>query len=105
MKQVLFLCTGNYYRSRFAENLFNHLAAQKGLDWQADSRGLALERGTNNIGAMSHYAVAALKERGIIILPEERFPKSAMAEDFQKFDLIIAVDESEHRPLMQERFL
>ncbi|MBF2016349.1 MAG: low molecular weight phosphatase family protein [Rivularia sp. T60_A2020_040] len=105
MKQVLFLCTGNYYRSRFAENLFNHLAAQKGLDWQADSRGLALERGTNNIGAMSHYAVAALKERGIIILPEERFPKSAMVEDFQKFDLIIAVDESEHRPLMQERFL
>ncbi|MBE9211479.1 low molecular weight phosphatase family protein [Plectonema cf. radiosum LEGE 06105] len=105
MKQVLFLCTGNYYRSRFAENLFNHLAAQKGLDWQADSRGLALERGTNNIGAMSHYAVAALKERGIIILPEERFPKSAMEEDFQKFDLIIAVDESEHRPLMQERFL
>ena len=26
---VLFLCTGNYYRSRFAEILFNH-AAQSG---------------------------------------------------------------------------
>ena len=24
---------------------------------------------------------------------------------FQKFDLIVAVDESEHRPLMQERFV
>ena len=26
MPTVLFLCTGNYYRSRFAEILFNHLA-------------------------------------------------------------------------------
>ena len=104
MKQILFLCTGNYYRSRFAEKLFNNLAGEKGLNWEADSCGLALERGVNNIGAISKYAVEALKERGITITPEERFPKSAMEEDFQKFDLIIAVDESEHRPLMEERF-
>ncbi|MEM6399275.1 MAG: low molecular weight phosphatase family protein [Cyanobacteria bacterium P01_D01_bin.116] len=104
MKKVLFLCTGNYYRSRFAEKIFNHLATQKNLHWEADSRGLALERGVNNVGAISRYAVEALKQRGINILTEERFPKSAIAEDFQTFDLIIAVDESEHRPLMQERF-
>ncbi len=105
MKKILFLCTGNYYRSRFAEKLFNNLATQQNLDWEADSRGLAIERGVNNVGAMSRYAVEALKQRGINILPEERFPKSAIADDFQKFDLIVAVDESEHRPLMQERFL
>ncbi len=105
MKRVLFLCTGNYYRSRFAEKLFNHLAAEKDLDWEANSRGLALERGVNNVGAMSKYAVEALKQRGIVILPEERFPQSVIEEDFQKYDLIIAVDESEHRPLMEERFL
>ncbi|MCJ8282936.1 MAG: low molecular weight phosphatase family protein, partial [Rivularia sp. ALOHA_DT_140] len=46
----------------------------------------------------------ALKQRVIEILSEERFPKSPVTDDFQKFDLIIAVDESEHRPLMQERF-
>ena len=40
-KTVLFLCTGNYYRSRFAEILFNHLAGQSKLAWRADSRGLA----------------------------------------------------------------
>ncbi len=52
MNKILFLCTGNYYRSRFAENLFNWLATKQGLDWQADSRGLALERGINNVGAI-----------------------------------------------------
>ena len=42
---VLFLCTGNYYRSRFAEAVFNSVAARMGLSWRASSRGLALERG------------------------------------------------------------
>ena len=37
MKQVLFLCSGNYYRSRFAEHLFNWLAAKVNLSWRADS--------------------------------------------------------------------
>ena len=49
-KTVLFLCTGNYYRSRFAEVLFNSVAGKMGLAWQASSRGLALERGVNNVG-------------------------------------------------------
>ncbi len=44
-KTVLFLCTGNYYRSRFAEILFNSVAGNMGLPWQASSKGLALERG------------------------------------------------------------
>ena len=48
-KTVLFLCTGNYYRSRFAEILFNSVAEKMGLPWKASSRGLALERGVNNI--------------------------------------------------------
>ena len=104
MKKVLFLCTGNYYRSRFAEKIFNHLATQKNLHWEADSRGLALERGVNNVGAISKYAVEALKQRGINVASEERFPQSAIVEDFQNFDLIVAVDESEHRPLIKERF-
>ena len=104
MKKILFLCTGNYYRSRFAEKLFNDLATRQNLNWQADSSGLALERGVNNVGAMSKYAVEALKQRGISITSEERFPKSPTAADFENFDLVIAVDELEHRPLMAERF-
>ena len=50
---LLFVCTGNYYRSRFAEHLFNALAAQAGLPWRAESRGLAIEFGAHNVGPMS----------------------------------------------------
>jgi protein-tyrosine-phosphatase len=40
-KTVLFLGTGNNYRSRFAEALFNSVAGRMGLPWRASSRGLA----------------------------------------------------------------
>jgi len=62
VKTVLFLCTGNYYRSRFAEELFNHHAERAGLDWTAQSRGLALERGAHNVGPISPVALHGLKE-------------------------------------------
>src|SRR6185369_2827587 len=39
-RRVLFLCSGNYYRSRFAELFFNHLPAAEGLSYRADSAGL-----------------------------------------------------------------
>lgn len=104
MKRILFLCTGNYYRSRFAEHLFNWWAIKRGLDCQADSRGLAIETGIHNVGAMSRYAIAALAARGIVIPEDERLPQQAKKVDFQLADIIIALDESEHRPLMKERF-
>jgi protein-tyrosine phosphatase len=104
MKQILFLCTGNYYRSRFAEYFFNSLASKQRLDWQADSRALAIERGVNNIGAMSQYAVEALAIRGISVPEGERFPQGVQNDDFQTADIVIALDQSEHLPLIRERF-
>jgi len=56
MKRVLFLCTGNYYRSRLAEILFNHLAKERTLDWHADSSGLNGQAdGIVNSGPLSHF--------------------------------------------------
>jgi protein-tyrosine phosphatase len=100
----LLLCTGNYYRSRFAEHLFNALAEKQGLDWRADSRGLALERGVNNVGAISSHAIQGLAARGLTVPADERFPRQATAADFATADKIIALDESEHRSLITERF-
>jgi protein-tyrosine phosphatase len=104
MKAVLFLCTGNYYRSRFAEELFNHLAEQSGLDWRAQSRGLAIERGAHNIGPLSAHAIAELRKLGAPILGLNRMPTSCSVSDLKGADLIIALDEDEHRPLVLEHF-
>jgi protein-tyrosine phosphatase len=104
MKTLLFLCTGNYYRSRFAEELFNHRAKRGGLGWTAQSRGLAIERGIDNIGPLSRFALEALKERGLAAQGGRRSPQQCTAIDLEAAGHIVALDESEHRPLMLERF-
>jgi protein-tyrosine-phosphatase len=104
-KQVLFLCTGNYYRSRFAESLFNFLAVQAGLACRACSRGLALERGVNNVGPMELTAIAALRSRGVCVGDDcVRAPAQATAEDFAAAHLVVALKRSEHLPLLRERY-
>jgi predicted translation initiation factor SUI1 len=104
-KTVLFLCTGNYYRSRFAEILFNSVAGKMGLPWRASSRGLALERGVNNVGPMAMSAVKTLEDRGLRAVAEVgRCPIQAKVEDFEKAKWIVALKEPEHLPLLQERF-
>jgi predicted translation initiation factor SUI1 len=104
-KTVLFLCTGNYHRSRFAEALFNSVAGRIGLPWLASSRGLALERGVNNIGPMAPSAIKALKAMGICAGDAcARAPAPVTAEDFATADRIVALKRDEHLPLLQERF-
>lgn len=103
MNKVLFLCTGNYYRSRFAELFFNHHAAQRGLAWVADSRALALELGVNNVGPISRYTVAGLQERGITLDGTHRLPQQVSEADLQEAALVIALDRTEHTPYVIER--
>ena len=104
-KTVLFLCTGNYYRSRFAEILFNSVAGKLGLPWQAASRGLALERGVNNVGPMAREAITALEALGVRAADAvTRLPAQVMVEDLEGADRVVALKQAEHLPLLQERF-
>ncbi len=101
---VLFLCSGNYYRSRFAEHLFNTYIQHTNLPWTADSRGLIADRLDSNIGPISRHAVNGLAERGITIPEPPRFPIQLSASDLAAANLVIAVKEAEHRPLLTQRF-
>lgn len=100
---VLFLCTGNYYRSRFAEALFNHVSAKRGLDWRAESRGLAIELGAGLPGNVSPLVTDALSERGIAC-DATRPPRACTLEDLESSTCIVALNRDEHRHLLASRF-
>lgn len=102
MKRVLFLCSGNYYRSRFAEELFNHMARKFGCDWGAESRGLSLN--PNNPGPVSPLVMNRLAHLGISPTGSSRLPAYADDADFQEADLIIALSRKEHLPLVEKKF-
>ncbi len=102
MKSVLFLCTGNYYRSRFAEILFNWLASTHRLPWRADSRGLQLH--PENLGPISSHVVQFLERQGICLAEPVRLPRQVTESDLQAADLVVAVKQAEHRPLLERDF-
>lgn len=100
-KQVLFICTGNYYRSRFSEALFNYKARQAHLDWNAISRGLKLVPSQHGISALS---LRELIKRGV---PKELCqgdPKALTKKDLEQSDYIVLMDEAEHRPMLEHQF-
>ena len=101
---LLFLCTGNYFRSRFAEILFNHHAQRQGLVWSADSRGIAVELGTRNVGPISRYTLGALNRRRIDPTHSMRFPIQLTEADLIQARHVVAVKEAEHRPLLARKF-
>jgi protein-tyrosine phosphatase len=103
-RRVLFLCSGNYYRSRFAEVLFNHLASAQGLPYRADSAGLWRDCHTHNVGPISPHTIAGLEERGIPLPSVLRAPREVSKSDVLGAALTIALKETEHRPLVQSRF-
>jgi protein-tyrosine phosphatase len=103
MKEVLFLGSANYYRSRFAEHLFNDLARRSDLPWRAISRGLLVGK-WGDAGPMSSSAVEALKSRGVDVDRDQRPAKPLSPRDLVNSSLVVAMKECEHRPLMSEQF-
>lgn len=96
---VLFVCTGNYYRSRYAELLFNAMQVK---GWQATSRGLTLS--PRNHGPIWPPVLERLQQCGFMMLGELPLPRTLSEADLVQATLVIALNEPEHRPLMQQRF-
>jgi len=103
MQTILFLCTGNYFRSRFAEQLFNHVARTEALPWIAESRALRPVALSRNPGPISVYTLEALRQRGVAA-SAERSPQDVTEADLRRAARIIAAKEAEHRPLARTHF-
>jgi protein-tyrosine phosphatase len=101
--KLLFICSGNYYRSRFAEMLFNAVASGSDLGWQAESRGIATQF-AHGLGPISVHVLNALAARGIEVNGRSRHPIQLQEGDLAVANLIIAMKEAEHRAYLEENF-
>src|SRR5213592_5302144 len=88
---VLFVCTGNICRSPTAEAIFRKLAADAGMAVTADSAGThgyhigePPDSRAQKAAAKRGYDLSALRARTI------------EGADFQRFDLILAMDQDHH---------
>ena len=102
---ILFVCTGNYYRSRFAQYWFNHLAHRYGGGWSAVSAGLRPDADQKyNVGPISPDAHAALQQREVTLADPLPMPRALTPELLDSCYRVIALDRDEHRPMMAEHF-
>ena len=99
---LLFLCSGNFYRSRFAEELFNALASSHGMPFEADSAGLNLN--PNNKGPVSSLVLDRLESLNIKPLQANRFPRPAESFDLASAKVIVAMSHREHYSLVRKIF-
>lgn len=88
IKSVLFVCMGNICRSPSAEAVFRHKAKEQGLNLHIDSAGTigshAREKPDHRaqkVGVARGYSFDKIKARKVTV------------DDFEKFDLILAMDE------------
>jgi protein-tyrosine phosphatase len=102
MGRILFVCTGNYYRSRFAEIYFNVLSDKHHMGWEAFSRGFRTN--SMNKGLISPYAIQQLDLLKIPLPENLGSPKNLGTLDLHSADIVIALDEDEHRPFVKEHF-
>ena len=100
-QQVLFVCSGNFYRSRFAEAVFNHEARLTGLGWTAFSRGI---RPHLSEGNLSPHAESALAARGIAARETPGPPTKLITEDLMAASMVIGMRQAEHQERLEERF-
>lgn len=101
-QNILFICTGNYYRSRFAEILFTYHCKDSHPELKAFSRGLKLWSG--NEGPLSKHTRAYMEMKQIDIADYMRMPVSLTLQDLRSATRIIALDRQEHKVLMQDQF-
>lgn len=94
---VLFVCLGNICRSPTAEGVFAHKAKLRGFDFHIDSagtagfhKGAAPDKRSQQVASIRGYELSRLKCRRVT------------ENDFEEFDYIIAMDNSNVRELKRK---
>ena len=99
-RRLIFVCTGNFYRSRLAELLFNHHAALLGLQWKAESRGLMV---TGRLRGLAAEARAYAELQGLPDAPG-RNPLPLLVDELAAAGLVVLMNRTEHETFMEREF-
>lgn len=95
---------GNYYRSRLAEELALHYAAQYGLEIEADSGGLSKIPNPEHPGSIAHATLTYLANKNVQPQQAHRFPKACVEQDVQAADIVVCTDANEQMELFKRAF-
>jgi protein-tyrosine phosphatase len=94
--RILFVCLGNICRSPTAEGVMRHLLAERGLAGEVEVQSAGT--GAWHVGsAPDERATAAALRRGIVL---DGAARQVRPRDFEDFDLIVAMDRSNLRDLL-----
>jgi protein-tyrosine phosphatase len=88
---TLFVCTGNFYRSRHAEALFNWHATRAGHPARAFSRGLLTSLVADEPTLLSRDTERRLRELGIPLELTGAAPTQLRREDLERAHRTIAL--------------
>ncbi len=94
--KILMVCLGNICRSPLAEGIMRHKIQQRQLDgWVVDSAGT----GNWHSGELPDSRSIATARKYAIDITDQR-ARQFRVEDFDRFDLILAMDRSNYRDLL-----
>lgn len=93
--KVLMVCLGNICRSPLAEGILAAKVKSRDLDWMVDSAGT----GAYHIGDPPDPRSIAVASKYGLDISEQR-ARQFRAKDFDEFDLILVMDESNYRNVL-----
>jgi protein-tyrosine phosphatase len=97
VRRVLFVCSGNICRSPTAEGVMRHLVRERGLNGELEIASAGT--GGWHIGEPpDQRSTAAARKRGFVLAGRAQ---QVRRSDFSDYDLIVAMDRSNMRELLQ----
>lgn len=95
MEKIVFVCLGNICRSPMAEFVMKDLAEKAGVSYEIESRATSNWEHGNPI----HQGTRAVLTAHGVVFDSTKGSQKISQGDFQYFDQIIAMDESNHKDL------
>jgi len=93
--KVLMVCLGNICRSPLAHGILEKMVADRGLRWEVDSAGTS---GWHNGAVADVRSVEVARANGIDITNQRS--RQLLADDLDRFDLVIAMDTSNYNNIL-----